>query len=169
MWQHNGRTIREFKSWVDDSGITHPKNWHIWSVDEKAAAGLTEVVEETPPDSRLYTWSQNADGTINKTARALADSGSGDDLVKGVKTNLKDEVNSQQGSLLSLTDWYVIRKADKGTAIPGNVQEYRDAVRAQGDEMKAAIDDATDTAAVAALFLTHTLNDDGSIDRKSVV
>ena len=154
MWQHNGRTIREFKSWVDDSGITHPKNWHIWSVDEKAAAGLTEVVEETPPDSRLYTWSQNADGTINKTARALADSGSGDDLVKGVKTNLKDEVNSQQGSLLSLTDWYVIRKADKGTAIPDAVQDYRDAIRAKGDATKAAIDNAADTAAVAALFVT---------------
>ena len=155
MWQHNGTTIKEGKSWTDSNGIQHPRNWHIWSAEEKAAAGLTEVIPETPPDSRLYTWSQNANGTINKTAKALDDSGSGDDLVKGVKTSLKDEVNTQQGSLLSQTDWYVIRKADKGTAIPDAIQTYRDAIRAAGDEMKAAIDDAADTAAVAALFVTY--------------
>jgi hypothetical protein len=154
MWKYGEQTIREHRAWTDNDGIQHPRNWHIWSADEKAAAGLTEVTPETPPDSRLYTWSQNADGTINKTARALADSGSGDDLVKGVKTSLKDEVNSQQGSLLSLTDWYVIRKADKGTAIPDAIQTYRDAIRAKGDAMKAAIDNAADTAAVAALFVT---------------
>jgi len=154
MWKYGEQTIREHRAWTDNDGIQHPRNWHIWSADEKAAAGLTEVTPETPPDSRLYTWSQNADGTINKTARALADSGSGDDLVKGVKTSLKDEVNSQQASLLSLTDWYVIRKADKGTAIPDAIQTYRDAIRAKGDAMKAAIDNAADTAAVAALFVT---------------
>ncbi len=169
MWKYGEQTIRENRAWTDDDGIQHPRNWHIWSAEEKAAAGLKEIIPETPPDSRLYTWSQNADGTINKKAKALADSGSGDDLVKGVKTNLKDEVNSQQGSLLSLTDWYVICKADKDIAIPDAVQEYRDAIRAKGDSMKAAIDDAADTAAVAAMFLTHTLNDDGSISKSGIL
>jgi len=155
MWKYGEKTIQPGRGWTDNEGFQHPPNWHIWSADEKAARGVKEIIEETPPDSRLYTWSQNADGTINKTAKALADSGSGDDLVKGVKTNVKDEVNTQQGSLLSLTDWYVIRKADKGTAIPDAVQDYRDAIRAAGDAMKLAIDDAADTAAVAALFVTY--------------
>jgi len=155
MWKYGEQTIRENRAWTDDDGIQHPRNWHIWSAEEKAAAGLAEVTPETPPDSRLYTWSQNADGTINKKAKALNDTGSGDDLVKGVKTSLKDEVNTQQGSLLSQTDWYVIRKADKGTAIPDAIQTYRDAIRAKGDAMKLAIDDAADTAAVAALFVTY--------------
>ena len=169
MWQHNGTTIREGKGWTDSNGIQHPSNWHIWTVEDKKAAGLKEIIPETPPDSRLYTWSQNADGTINKTAKALDDTGSGDDLVKGVKTSLKDEVNTQQGSLLSQTDWYVIRKSDKGTAIPDAVQEYRDAIRTKGDEMKAAIDGAADTAAIAALFVTRTLNDDGSISKSGIL
>tara|TARA_R100000808_G_scaffold14185_1_gene33689 strand:- start:2650 stop:3183 length:534 start_codon:yes stop_codon:yes gene_type:complete len=169
MWKYGDITIRENCAWTDSDGIQHPRNWHIWSAEEKAAAGLTEVIPETPPDSRLYTWSQNANGTINKTAKALDDSGSGDDLVKGVKTSLKDEVNTQQGALLSLTDWYVIRKADKGIAIPDNVQEYRDAIRAKGDAMKAAIDDAADTAAVAALFLTRTIEEDGSKSKSGIL
>jgi len=155
MWKYGEQTIRENRAWTDDDGIQHPRNWHIWSAEEKAAAGLAEVTPETPPDSRLYTWSQNADGTINKKAKALNDTGSGDDLVKGVKTSLKDEVNTQQGSILAATDWYVIRKADKSVAIPDAIQTYRDAIRAKGDAMKLAIDDAADTAAVAALFVTY--------------
>ena len=74
MWKYNGRVIREGKSWTDDNGIQHPSNWNIWSADEKAAAGLTEATPETPPDSRLYTWSYQADAvTISKTAKSLAD------------------------------------------------------------------------------------------------
>ena len=169
MWKYGDTTVREHRAWTDSDGIQHPRNWHIWSAEEKAAHGLKEVIPETPPDSRLYTWSQNANGTINKTAKALDDAGSGDELVKGVKTNLKDEVNSQQGSLLSQTDWYVIRKADKGTAIPDAVQDYRDAIRAAGDEMKAAIDDAANTAAMAALFVTYTTNDDGSVSKSGIL
>ena len=169
MWKHNGRTIREFKSWVDDSGITHPKNWHIWSADEKAAAGLTEVVEETPPDSRLYTWSMGSDGKISKTARNLDDTGSGDDLVLGVKSNLKQEVKNQQGALLAQTDWTVVRKADKGTAIPSNIQTWRDGIRTKATQMETAIDNAADTDAVAALFVTYTTNADGSQTKSGIL
>ena len=39
MWKYSGRTIKEHKAWTDDNGITHPRNWHIWSPSEKAAAG----------------------------------------------------------------------------------------------------------------------------------
>jgi len=150
-----GQTLRAGKGWKDENGVQHPSNWNIWSSEEKAAAGVTEVVPESPPDSRLYTWSQNADGTINKTAKALADSGSGDTLVLGVKSNLKQAVNSQQGSLLDQTDWYIIRKADNATAIPSNVQTWRDAIRTKGDAMKSAIDGAANTAAVEALFVVY--------------
>lgn len=155
MWQHNGTTIKEGKGWKDSNGIQHPPNWHIWTVEDKKAAGLKEVIPETPPDSRLYTWSQNADGTINKSAKALDDSGSGDTLVLGVKSTLKNEVKAQQGRLLSVTDWVVIRKADKGTAIPENIQTYRDAIRTKATEMETAIDNASDTDAIAALFVAN--------------
>ena len=169
MWKYSGRIIKEHKAWTDDNGITHPRNWHIWSPSDKAAAGLTEVTPETPPDSRLYTWSYKADGvTISKTARSLTDVGlvdgdgnavnddDGNQIMQpGVRSDLKAEVKSQQGSLLTQTDWAVVRKADKGTAIPSNIQTYRDAIRTKATEMETAIDNAANTDAVAALFVTY--------------
>ena len=183
MWKYNGRVIREGKSWSDDNGIQHPANWIIWSPSDKAAAGLTEVTPETPPDSRLYTWTYESDAvTISKTAKSLADVNevdengdpvldeNGDQVVTlGVKSVLKNEVKSQQESLLNQTDWAIIRKADKGTAIPSNIQTYRDAIRTKATEMENAIDGAANTDAMAALFLTYTLNEDGSTTKSGTL
>jgi len=183
MWKYNGRTIRTGKGWTDDNGVQHPANWHVWSATEKAAAGLTEVTPETPPDSRLYTWGYQADGvTISKTAKNLNDvnevDGDGDPILddggnqvvtRGVKWNLKQEVKTQQGSLLAQTDWAVVRKADKGTAIPSNIQTYRDAIRTKATEMETAIDNAADTDAVADLFVTYTINEDGSVTKSGIL
>ena len=73
MWKYNGKSISVGKAWVDDNGIQHPANWYIWSASDKAAAGLVEIVEDTPPDSRLYRWSMDSNGKINSTAKSLAD------------------------------------------------------------------------------------------------
>jgi len=154
MFKYKTQTLKPNRGWTDDNGITHPRNWHIWSVEDKAAAGVTEVIEDTPPDSRLYTWSMDRDGKITSTAKAMADAGSGDSLVLGVKSSLKNEVKSQQGSLLSQTDWAVVRKSEKGTAIPSKISTWRDAIRTKATAMEEAIDGAADTAAVAALFLS---------------
>ena len=163
-----GQTLRAGKGWKDENGVQHPPNWNIWSVEEKTAAGVTEVVQESPPDSRLYTWSHNEDGSVNAKPKSLNDVNTVDkdgnpvldgdgkqNVTRGVKSSLKEAVNSQQGSLLDQTDWYIIRKADKGTAIPSNVQTWRDAIRAKGDAMKSAIDGAANTAAIEALFVVY--------------
>ena len=71
----------------------------------------------------------------------------------GVKSELKAEVKKQQGSLLAQTDWAVTRKSEKTTAIPSNIQTWRDAIRAKATAMEDAIDGAANTDAVAALFL----------------
>jgi hypothetical protein len=113
------------------------------------------VIEDTPPDSRLYKWSMDRNGSITSTAKALDDAGSGDDLVLGVKSVLKNNVKSQQGSLLAQTDWAVIRAADAGSvAIPSNIATWRAAIKTKATAMEDAIDGAANTAAVAALFLS---------------
>ena len=184
-----GQTIRPGKSWneptidkkieVDEDGnetevdietyIQHPSNWHIWSAEEKASRSIVEIIPESPPDSRFYIWSQNRDGTINKTAKDLADSGSGNTLRLGVKSNLKQVVNSQQGLLLLQTDWMYIRKIDKAVEIPAHIQTYRDSVRVQGDAMKAAIDGATTIEEIVALFVKYTKNEDGSQTKSGIL
>ena len=149
MWTHGDKTIRPGRPWTDSNGTQHPGNWNIWSKAEKDALNIKEVIEDPKPDSRLYFWSMSG-GKIESWAKPLDDS----EGVVGVKTTFKNAVKDQQGSLLSQTDWAIIRKADKGTAIPSNIQTWRDAIRATATEMENAIDNSTDTDAVARLFVS---------------
>jgi len=150
MWKYGDKIIRPGKGWVDDNKVRHPSNWHIWSTEEKAKYNIKEVVEDSPPDSRLYRWSQNKDGKITSTAKALDDS----EGVVGLKTTLKNEVKKQQGSLLSQTDWAYIRHYDTGTDVSDNIETWRNAIRAKATEMENAIDNSTDIDAIASLFLS---------------
>jgi len=155
MWREKstGNLVNEGSSWVDANGITHPRNWHIWSEDEKKAAGLEELTPDPLPDARTWWYTQDAAGKVTKTAKSLTDVTTDGVVTLGVKSVLINNVKSQQGSLLAQTDWVIIRKADKGTAIPSNIQTYRDALRDKATEMETAITNAADTAAIEALFL----------------
>ena len=182
IYKCNGKTIRPGQQFTDADGTTHPGSWYTYSVEQKTAIGITEIVQQSPPDSRLYNWGYNDDGTVTSTAKALDDINevdeNGDPLLdddgvqvvtKGVKSNLIGEVKQQQGSLLAQTDWAVTRKAEKATAIPANIATWRDAIRATATEMESAISGAADTAAVAALFVTRTLEADGSTTQSGVL
>ena len=160
MWKYGDKIIRPGKGWVDDNKVRHPSNWHIWSTEEKAKYNLKEVIEDRPPDSRLYRWSKDSDGKITSTAKDLDDS----EGVVGLKTTLKNEVKDQQGSLLSQTDWAYIRHYDTGTDVPANIETWRNAIRAKATEMENAIDNATDTDAVAALLMSF----DGDAEANSM-
>tara|TARA_A100000172_G_scaffold38453_2_gene23450 strand:+ start:754 stop:1314 length:561 start_codon:yes stop_codon:yes gene_type:complete len=167
LFKYKTQTLKPNRAWTDDNGIQHPSNWHLWSKEEKEAIGLVEIISQTPPDSRLYTWTQNSDGTITSKAKKLDDTNevdkNGDPLLDekgnqvvtlGLKSQLILEVKNQQGSLLSQTDWTVVRKSDTGTAIPNNIATWRDAIRTKATEMETAIDNAADTDAIASLFLS---------------
>ena len=156
MWREKstGNIIREGSSWTDANGITHPRNWHIWSSSEKTSAGLEELTPDPIPNNLTWWFTQDAAGKVTKTARDLADKTVNGEVQLGVKSTLINEVKQQQGSRLAYTDWAIIRKTDKGTAIPSNIQTWRDAIRTKGTAMEDAINGASDTAAIEALFLT---------------
>ena len=155
MFKHHNITITPGKAWTSSDGTQHPANWHLWGSEDREKWAVTEIVEDTPPDSRLYNWAMDSNGKITSTARPLDDSGSGESLVLGVKSTLKHNVRTQQGSLLSQSDWAIIRKADKGTAIPSNIQTWRDAIRAKATEMESAIDAVTHITGMPALWVKH--------------
>lgn len=182
IYKCNGKTIRPGQQFTDADGATHPGSWYTYSAEQKTAIGITEIVQQPHPDSRLYNWGYNDDGTVTSTAKALDDvdevDENGDPLLdddgvqvvtKGVKSNLIAEVKAQQGALLAETDWAVIRNADTGDAIPANIATYRAAIRTKATAMETAITDAADTDAVAALFLTYTLEDDGSTTKTGIL
>ena len=154
MWKYGDKTIKPGKGWIDDNGVRHPSNWHIWSKEEKAKYNITEIVEDRPPDSRFYKWSMDSNGKITSTAKALDDS----EGVVGLKTTLKNEVKDQQGSLLSQTDWAYIRHYDTGKDVPAKIETWRNEIRTKATEMENAIDNASDIDAVAALLMSFDMD-----------
>ena len=158
IYRVDGKQIHANRSWVDSAGTRHPKTWSAqWSDEEKKAAGVSTVVLQPFPDQRLYTSSHNADGSVASTPREL-------DGEHGVKAALIAEVKQQQGALLALTDWQIIRKADNSTAIDAKVNSWRSAIRDKGDASEAAITGAADTAALATLLEAGTLFDWPKLD-----
>jgi len=177
-----GQIIRPGKTWRDENGTQQPGNWQIWKEDYKASMGIKEIIQESPPDSRLYTWSQNRDGSINETPKSLEDINTVDrdgnpvldgegkqHVTQGVKSSLKETINSQQGSLLIQTDWLYIRKIDKSVEIPVHIQSWRDSVRVQGDAMKSAIDAASTIEEIVELFVVYRTNDNGSQTKSGIL
>jgi len=149
------KEIRPGKSWVDDNGVRHPANWNIWDADHKKSMNITEVTLDARPDGRFYNWIDNGlEGVANITPRNLDDTGSGDTLVLGLKSQYKLKVKEGQASLLAQTDWAVVRKADTDKAIPSNIATWRAAIRTKATEMEKAITDAKDMDAFIALFLS---------------
>ena len=77
-------------------------------------------------------------------------------IIPGLKTIFKNEVKAKAKSLLSSSDWYIIRKAeDAGSTIPSNIATYRAAIRTKSNDMETAIDGAADAAAMQTLY-TYT-------------
>ena len=150
IWKYKDTTIYPGKHWVDDHNTRHPKNWTNWTEEEKVQKEVKEYVCDPEPDPRLYTWVMGTYGKITKTEKPLAD----------VKSTLTIQVKDEQSWLLLKSDPWIIRKADKGTEVPSNIQTWRDAIRAKSKEMEDAINDVSDIEAIADLILV--IDEDGN-------
>ena len=129
--------------------INYPANWlRLSTTQEKKDLGITEVADAQIFDSRFY-W---GDGT----AKALDDKTEtvdGEEITTlGVKSVLKAKEKETAGSLLARYDWYVVRKAEKSTAIPTAITTFRDGVRTACDTREKEIDACSDTAALVTLY-----------------
>ena len=89
-------------------------------------------------------------------------------ITRGLKYNAIQKVKAQQAGYLTETDWYIIRKADAGTAIPSNIQTWRNAIRTDATEIETAITNAADMNAFIALH-NNTYNEDGTLDQIATV
>jgi len=150
--------------------INYPANWlRLASKTEKEAIGITEEADPPTYDSRFY-W---GDGT----AKALDDVNAKDEdgnllknpdgsqmIIQGVKSILKAQEKTSAGSLLARYDWYVVRKAEKDTAIPSAITTYRDGVRTACDTREKEIDACADTEALVTLY-GATYDKDGNFEK----
>jgi len=100
----------------------------------------------------LWTEQDKTDGFIPEGKDV------GDVATRGLKYNLIQTIKKQAAGELQNTDWYIVRKADAGTAVPSAITTHRAAVRTKAAEMETAITNASDTPALETLY---TRNEDG--------
>ena len=161
--------------------INYPANWlRLTTKAEKEAIGITEVADDPDPvyDSRFYsgdgtakalddvdaTYSEDDPDGNYKKGDLLKDENGNQVVTLGVKSKLKAQEKATAGSLLAPYDWYVVRKAEKSTAIPTAITTYRDAVRTACNTRETEITNCADTAALVTLY-GATYDSDGKFEK----
>jgi hypothetical protein len=167
-WKYNNRIIRAGKAWTDDSGVTHPRNWSVWSDEHKATMGLVWADDPAPFDNRFY-WAANlpkALDDVNETdedGNALLDADGNQVVTRGLKYNAKQQAKQTAASLLAPTDWQVIKATEVSSyTVPAAITTYRAAVRTASNTIETAIDNAADIDAFIALY-DAPVDDDGNV------
>ena len=151
------------------------KIFSLWSKSELEAIGIYEVEFDNTnkKDEQWYTNTNQsfafAGGKITAsygtaTAKAHADTlwtaqdetdgkgTEGEVAVKGLKTVRIETIKKQAAGILAGTDWYIVRKADAGTAVPSSITNHRPAVRTKAAEQETQITNAADTPALETLY-----------------
>ena len=163
------------------------KIFQLWSASELNAIGIYEVITDSTnkKDEKWYINTNEsyafADNQVTRSwgtatpkahadtlwTQADSDDGDlpddkevGDVKTRGLKYNLIQTLKQQAAGELQKTDWYIVRKADAGTAVPSSITNHRAAIRTKTAEMETAITNAADTPALETLY-TYTTDDDG--------
>ena len=138
----NGKSLSIDMAFTSSDGTQYPANWlrNSTEADRKAvlSTGITWEKGPDPYDQRFY-WS------VGKP-KDLA-------TLKALWVNKQKEIAN---SLLSPTDWKVIRQAEDGTAVSSKDKTYRGNVRTQCRLREATINACSDVDKLCAT-ITGTL------------
>ena len=140
------------------NGINYPANWlRLSSADERKDIGITEVADEPTYDQRFYWGVDNPKLLIDedvkdKDGNLVKDSDGKQIVNEGLKTKWIREQKEAAGTKLAKSDWYVVRKTEKSTEIPTNIQTYRDAIRSTCTTRENEINAVSDVAALKTLI-----------------
>ena len=167
--------------------IQYPRSiFSLWTKSEREAIGIYEVVHNNT-NKKDEQWYINtnvsyafADGVVtasygSSTAKAHADTlftaqdeidaleeagdlEAGDIKTRGLKYDLIKNLKTNVANELARTDWYIVRKADAGTAVPSAITTHRAAVRTKCASQETQITNASDTPALETLY-TYTTTD----------
>ena len=159
--------------------------FYKWTKDEKEAIGIYEVETDSTnfKDEKWYintnesyafgsgkvtrswgtaTAKDHADkDAVDEEGNKIKDKDGNQVIIEGLKTKLIRTIKQQAAGILQDTDWYIVRKADAGTAVPSAITTHRAAVRTKAAEMETAITNASDTPALQTLYTYVNTADEG--------
>ena len=117
--------------------IQYPANWlRMTTLAEKEAIGITEVADPVTYDDRYY-WGPDNPKDLDQC-----------------KANLITQIKQTAGSMLSPTDWKIIRAAETGTSVDAATLTARAAIRTASNANEAAVAACATVDELAALQLT---------------
>jgi hypothetical protein len=146
-----------------------------WSKEEKQAIGIYEIETDSSKfkDESYYNNTNEIfefknGKAIRKwgtaTPKQLEDVNATDEdgepviqdgkqvVIKGLKSQKISISKQQTAGLLQSTDWYVTRKSDTGTAIPQEIQDFRNEVREVSNQQETQINACTTVEELKALY-----------------
>ena len=117
--------------------IQYPANWlRMTTMEEKEAIGITEVAEPDRYDDRYY-WGVGNPKDLDQC-----------------KANMVTQIKAAAGSMLTPTDWKVIRATETGIPLDADTLTARADIRAASNTNEAAVAACTTVDELAALQLT---------------
>ena len=178
-----------------NKGITigdnqYPKTiYSLWTEAERNAIGIyTVTIDNTNKKNEefwintdiTYTFTGSAvtgsygtatakrlndENAVDEDGNNVLDADGNQVINYGLKTQYKNKFNAEAATLLSRTDWYVIKAADvTDYNVPSNIATYRAAVRTKVNAMETSIDNCSDVDALITL-LTYTEDSEGVVSR----
>ena len=146
MWHSDTLGVIRTPKEITVNGVTHPRQiFRKWSKAQLAELGITSARVETP-DSRYYNTGAET-LTLVDGETVISYAGTERDVGQ-LKENLISSIKSHVGSLLSSSDWRVIREADGGTAMTDVWKTYRNEVRAHGNSLESGVESFASLQAV---------------------
>jgi hypothetical protein len=141
------------------------EKWYINTDQSFSFAGgkITASYGSATPKAHadtLYTQ-EDVDNDVDDNGDRISDFSVGDVKTRGLKYNLIQTIKQQAAGILQDTDWYIVRKADAGTAVPSAITTHRAAVRTKAAEQETAITNAADTPALETLYAYVNTADEG--------
>lgn len=120
--------------------INYPPGWLRFSTAEmRAALGFVEVPDPVRKDDRFFWIDEHNVATPKDLAQ--------------LKEQWVEQVKATAHSLLTDTDWLVIREVEEPGSMPAEKKAYRKAVRTRSSEIEVAINACVDVPMLEA-FVT---------------
>ena len=164
-WKHNHKILKPGKAWTDTNGTLHSALWMRYDNAWKTKYNIVwedDPASQAPYDSRFYSG-RELDGTliprsltdinvVDADGKPVNDSNGNQIVTRGLKTTWVAQTKRTAKDKLAVHDWYIVRNAEKSTAIPSSITTYRDAVRTKCAEIETALNGAANLTAFMALF-----------------
>jgi hypothetical protein len=142
------------------NGIQHPSNiFRAWSSQELADIGIYPARVDAP-DSRY--WNTGAESYTLTDGEWVISYATTEKDVASLKSDVIGKINAHVGSLLSSSDWRVIREADGGTAVSDDWKTYRNEVRAHGNSLESGVEAFASVEAVKN-FQNHAIQEERKV------